>query len=95
MNIEMTARHFTPSEKLRELVDEKVGKIEKFNHGILNCHVVLTKDASGEAVEIKVHAKGHDFVSHDNASVFEISLVNAVEKIKTQLVKHHDKAMGK
>ncbi len=91
----MTARHFKPSEKLRDLVDEKVGKIEKFNHGILNCNVVLTKDASGESVEIKVHAKGHDFISHETSSIFEKSLVSAVEKIKTQLVKHHDKTMGK
>ena len=43
MNIEITARHFTASDKLKELVNEKIMKIEKFNSEIMNCHVILTK----------------------------------------------------
>ena len=48
MNIEITARHFTASNKLKKLVNEKIMKIEKFTSGIMNCHVILTKENSGE-----------------------------------------------
>ena len=92
MNIEITSRHFTASDKLKNLINEKVKKIEKFNNGIISCHVILTKENSGENVEIIVHSRGRDFVSSENEDIFERSLTNAVEKISIQLKKQHEKA---
>ena len=92
MNIEITARHFTASDKLKELINEKIMKIEKFNSGIMNCHVILTKENSGENVEINVHIKGHNISSNESGDVFEKSLKNAVEKILIQIKKQHERA---
>ena len=78
MNIEITSRHFTASEQLKDLVNEKVKKIEKFNNGIISCHVVLTKENSSENVEIVAHSKGYDFIASENENAFERSLINAV-----------------
>ena len=91
MNIEITARHFTASNKLKELINEKIMKIEKFNSGIMNCHVILTKENSSENVEINAHIKGHDFSARESGDVFEKSLKNAVEKISIQINKQHQK----
>jgi len=95
MNIEITSRHFTASSQLKDLVNEKVKKIEKFTNVILSCHVILTKENSSENVEIIVHAKGHDFVSSENENIFERSLINAVDKISIQIKKQHAKAIGR
>ena len=95
MNIEITARHFTASDKLKELINEKIMKIEKFNSGIMNCHVILTKEHNEENVEIVAHGKGHDFVAHENADLFERALITAVDKISIQVKKHHDKIIGR
>ena len=95
MNIEITSRHFTASEKLKELVSEKVKKIEKFNNEIIGCNVILTKENNSENVEIIVHAKGHDFISSENEDTFERSLINAVYKISNQIKKQHEKAIGR
>ncbi len=95
MNIEITARHFTASDKLKELINEKIMKIEKFNSGIMNCHVILTKENSSENVEINARIKGHDFSAHENGDVFEKSFKNAVEKISNQIKKQHDRARGR
>jgi len=92
MNIEITARHFTASDKLKELINEKIMKIEKFNSGIMNCHVILTKENNGENVEINAHIKGHNISSHESGDVFEKSLKNAVEKILIQIKKQHERA---
>jgi len=91
MKVEITARHFTPSDQLKDLVHEKIEKIEKYNNGVMNCHVILTKEHHEENVEIVAHSKGHDFVAHENADVFEKALANAVDKISIQVKKHHDK----
>ena len=94
MNIEITSRHFTASEELKELVNEKVKKIEKFNNDIISCNVILTKENNSENVEIIVHAKGHDFISSENEDIFERSLTNAVDKISTQIKKQHEKTLS-
>ena len=95
MNIEITSRHFTASEQLKELVNEKVKKIEKFNNEIISCNVILTKENNSENDEIIAHAKGHDFISSENEDVFERSLTNAVYKISNQIKKQHEKAIGR
>ena len=95
MNIKITSRHFTASEQLKELVNEKVKKIEKFNNEIISCNVILTKENNTENVEIIAHAKGHDFVSSENENIFERSLTNAVYKISNQIKKQHEKAIDR
>ena len=95
MNIEITARHFTASDKLKELINEKIMKIEKFNSGIMNCHVILTKENSSEDVEINARIKGHDFSAHESGDVFEKSFKNAVEKFSIQIKKQHERARGR
>ena len=95
MNIEITSRHFTASEQLKELVNEKVKKIEKFNNEIISCNVILTKENNSENVEIIAHAKGHDFISSENEDIFERSLTNAVDKISTQIKKRNEKTLSR
>ena len=91
MKVEITARHFSPSGHLKELIHEKIKKIERYNNGIMDCHVILTKEHNEENVEIVAHGKGHNFVAHENADVFERALVNAVDKITIQVKKQHEK----
>ena len=94
MNIEITARHFTASYQLKELIHEKIKKVEKFNNDIMSCHIILTKENNSENVEIIARTKGYDFAAHENANLFERSLVNAIDKISIQIKKQHEKAIG-
>ena len=95
MNIEITARHFTASSQLKELIHEKIKKIKKFNSGIMSCHIILTKENNSESVEIVARAKGYNFAAHENSDIFERSLVNALDKISIQIKKRHEKALGR
>ena len=94
MQVDITARHFTPSLKLKAMVYEKLKKIEKFNNGIISCHVVLTKEVNFEDVEIVVHGKGHNYVAHENLDNFEKSLISAIDKITIQVKKQHGKLVN-
>ena len=94
MNIEITARHFTASDQLKELIYEKIKKIKRFNNDIMSCHVILTKENNSENVEIIARAKGYDFAAHEHSDIFERSLVNALDKISIQINKRHEKALG-
>ena len=46
-------------------------------------------------MEIIAHTKGYDFAAHENANLFERSLVNAIDKISIQIKKQHEKAIGR
>ena len=46
MKIDVTSRHFTPSDDLRDLVFKKVKKIPRFNSSIINCHIILIKESN-------------------------------------------------
>ena len=92
MNINITSRHFTSSEELKILVNDKLAKLEKFNITLTRCHVILSKENGvEESVEIVAHSKGHEFVAHDNSNTFEKSLANSVNKLSIQLKKQHDR----
>tara|TARA_B110000263_G_scaffold200029_1_gene179218 strand:+ start:493 stop:783 length:291 start_codon:yes stop_codon:yes gene_type:complete len=92
MNIDITSRHFTSSEELKILVNDKLAKLEKFNITLTRCHVILSKENGvEESVEIVAHSKGHEFVAHDNSNTFEKSLANSVNKLSIQLKKQHDR----
>ena len=93
MKIDITARHFTLSKNLREIVDQKVQKILKFNPIIINCHVILTKESHNEKAEIILHLKGKDFIAIDSSASFEKSINIVVDKIITQIKKQHDKSI--
>jgi len=95
MNIEITARHFTASEELKTLVNNKLAKLDKFNVTLTRCHVILSKENTvEEKVEIIAHSKGHEYIAHDNSNVFEKSLANSVNKLSIQLKKQHDRMLG-
>ena len=94
MKVDITARHFSPSDQLKEMVYEKQHKIEKFNNSITSCRVVLTKEANFEDVEIVIHSKGYHFVAHENSNNFEKSLITAVDKITIQVKKQHEKLVN-
>ena len=91
MEIDITARHFSPSDRLKEMIYEKLKKIEKFNSDIMNCRVVLTKEANFKDVEIVINGKGHHFVANENSENIEKSLISAIDKITIQVKKQHEK----
>ena len=95
MNIEITARHFTASDHLKQLVHEKIKKVEKFNSNIMSIHVIFSKENNKENVEIVARTKGYNFVANENTDIFERSLINAIDKIAIQIKKQHEKAIGR
>ena len=92
MNIEITSSHFTPSEELKILVKQKLAKLDKVNISLTRCNVILSKENRlEESAEIIAHSKGHEFIAHDNSSIFEKSLAACVNKLSIQFKKQHDR----
>jgi ribosomal subunit interface protein len=89
MNIDITGRGFTPSEKLKNFINEKLTSLEKYDPNISNSKVVLTKEGRAEKAELIISAKKNNYIAKCYSSVFEKTIVNAISKVKSQIEKAH------
>ena len=88
MNIDITSRGFTISEHLTDFVHSKLQKLSKFDKNISNVNVILLKESRAEKVEIIVESNKNTYISKRYSSVFEKTIVKAIENIITQIKKH-------
>ena len=89
MNIDITARNFTPSPKLKTLINEKLIRLLKYDSNIMSSKVVLLKEGRAEKVELILKSNRASYITKCYSSVFEKTLMNAVDKIKVQIKKQN------
>tara|TARA_B100000519_G_scaffold96434_1_gene83853 strand:+ start:752 stop:1138 length:387 start_codon:yes stop_codon:yes gene_type:complete len=87
MNIEITARKFTPSSDLKSFINDKLLYLLKFDSNIDFAKVVLLKESRAEKVELIISSKNNRYVTKCYSSVFEKTVVNAIDNIKVQIRK--------
>ena len=87
MNIEITARHFTPSSDLKIFINEKVEKLLRYDPQINSIKVVLLKESRAEKVELILNSKNKKYITKCYSSIFEKTVLRAVRRIKTQIKK--------
>ena len=87
MNIEITARNFTPSPNLKSFIEEKILTLLKYDSHITSSKVVLLKEGRAKKVELILTSNKGNYITKCYTSIFEKTVINAVEKIKVQIKK--------
>tara|TARA_A100001011_G_C13704738_1_gene593061 strand:+ start:78 stop:347 length:270 start_codon:yes stop_codon:yes gene_type:complete len=87
MNIEITGRNFTPSEELKDLINEKILYLKRFDSNIDFARVVLLKESRAEKVELIISSKKNRYVTKCYSSIFEKTVAHAIDNIKIQIRK--------
>jgi len=98
--VNVTVRHLEePASKLQPVIQDEIGKLETYFHKITDFSVVvegISKIANGvelkRRVEITAAIKGNTLVAATEEENFGKALDVAISKIRTQLLKHHEKA---
>ena len=88
MNIDITARNFSPSPYLKTFIHEKLNGLLKYDSNITSSKVVLLKEGRAEKVELLLKSKRTNYITKCYSSVFEKTFINAIDKIKVQIKKH-------
>ena len=89
MNIDITARNFTPSPDLKSFITSKLSTLSKYDSNITSSKVVLSKEGRAEKVEILLRSNKNSYITKCYSSIFEKTVMNAINKIKVQIKKHH------
>ncbi len=87
MNIEITARNFTPSLELKCFIKDKLMKLLTYDSNINFIKVVLLKESRAEKVELILTSKKNKYITKCYSSVFEKTIIKAINNIKIQIRK--------
>jgi len=92
MNVNVTARHFQLSDQVRDHAIQRVSKIEKFGHALVDAHVVLDVEKYRHIAEVSIHGKMASFTGKAESNDDMIVAIDAAcDKVGTQIKKHHDR----
>ncbi len=85
MKINLQTLHFKASDDLKNLVEEKVSKLDRFNSSIISAEVILTDEGDrllNKTCDIRLIIPGNDDMVKKSAATFEEALSEAVNTLQ-------------
>ncbi len=87
MKVEITARHYEASDRVKDYVEAEVNRLEKIYDRITNCKVILEKSKEGDSAEITLSILGKQLVAIETSGDMIKSIDLTVEKMERQILK--------
>jgi putative sigma-54 modulation protein len=98
MNIQIQSVKFDADQRLVDFVKNKMSKLEKFSERIVSSDVIMKVDKDHEkgnkVATITLYMPGDDLVAKARARSFEEAVDEAIEELRTQIVKQKEKQAG-
>lgn len=98
MQIKIQSVHFDADQKLKNFVEEKLEKLERFDENIIGMEVYLRDEKNGEeqdkTVEAKVFVPGKDLFAKKSSDSFESATDELLDALQRQVKKHKEKLRG-
>jgi len=92
MKIDLSGRHgYQVSEMLRDYVDEKMSKLDRFSLVLESAHVIFEAEKVNQTCEIIILGKDLRINAKETTKAMQASLDAAVSRLQSQLRKHHDR----
>lgn len=91
MQVVTTFRQMPASDALREYAEQKLHKLEKYNHGIIEARVAIFAGKTSQGAEVTIKADGFLVRGEETAADAYSAVDLVMDKLARQLRKHHDK----
>jgi putative sigma-54 modulation protein len=91
MNIEITGRNFEVTDAIRELIDKKLAKLNKYFDDIIEVRCVLQVEKYRHICEIMIAGKEHDTQSAQEADTMPDAINGTIDHLKIQAQKNRKK----
>lgn len=99
MKIITTSIHFDADQKLLDYIQRKASKLDQFFDRIIDAHVFLKLENSGQVkdkiVEMKLNVPGDVLIATEMSKTFEASADAAVDNMKRQLNRYKERIQSK
>jgi len=91
MRISFTARHFKPSDRLKEYATSEVARLKKYYDDILDVEIILDYVKQSQLAELVVKVHGQSLAVEEKSEDMYKSINLAVEKLERKLLKYKEK----
>ena len=92
MQVDISGRHkFKITDVLKDYVDEKMPKLERFSLKIETAHVVFEQEKVNQTCEIVLLGKDIRLTACETTTAMQASFDAALGNLMHQLERHHDK----
>ena len=92
MKISMTARHFELGDTLREHIERRLSRLERYNDRFSRIDVTLTEEKREKRVETRAFIDGdYDIFAEATADDFRTAVTRVSDKLARQLKRHQDR----
>lgn len=99
MNIEIQSVHFDASVQLKDFIEKKLSKLDKFSDFIVNAEVILKvvkpEVSKNKEASVKLNIKNGELFAEKVADSFEEAILQNVDALEKQLLKVKEKAQAK
>jgi putative sigma-54 modulation protein len=85
MKVSITFRHLEPTDALKEYVNEKVGRVQRFLPGPADASVVLSTERHLQGCDVTITGSGKTFNSSESSDDMYASVDRAVDRIERQV----------
>ncbi len=94
MQIHISARHIKQTKALRDYVDEKVGRAQRYFDHIVWAQVILEVEKKAHRCEVVIHASRQTFRASATGADLYAAVDLATDRIDSQLKKYKEKIRG-
>ncbi|MCX7918806.1 MAG: ribosome-associated translation inhibitor RaiA [bacterium] len=91
MQIVITGRHIEITAPIKEYVEKKIKRLEKYFNHILEVRVTLIGEKHRQIAEVNIDANGLNIASSDETSDIYASIDNVVDKLERKLQKYKER----
>ena len=94
MHVNVAFKGFAPSEGLKEQIEARIEKLEKYVNYPVEVHVILSIEKLTHRTEITCHAEHKQLFSECETEDMHESIDRCIHKLEAQLKKERDKRKG-
>ncbi len=91
MQINITFRHLDSSPGLKEYVQKRISKLEKYFYGPVEAHVILRAEKFRQGAEVTLVGDGYNITGKEETSDMYEAIDLVVAKLETQVKKLREK----
>lgn len=91
MKLNITARNFDLSEALQEYITKKFEKLKRFDHYVIDAHMIMEKDKGTSIIELTLAVKHSAVTSRVKNPDIYMGINDVARKVERQLEKYEAK----
>lgn len=95
MRITITGRNIELTSGIKEAVEDKLGKLEKFFKPDTDVNVTLSVEKDRQKIEVTIPTKGHTIRAEEVSNDMYVSIDLVEETLERQLLKYRTKIISK